>query len=194
MPGTPRKRRQDRLFDDSAAAPRPAVARVPVLLPYPFAGPFDYRVPREMEVAPGDLVLVPLNRREEVGVVWDGPSDQAVGENRLRPISGCIDGPPMRADLRRLIDWIAAYTLAPPGEVLAMALRVNALRPETPVTGWRLADPLPEVRMTDARKKVLAVLADGKPRAASALAEAAGVSPGVLRSMADANMRLMPMP
>ena len=188
MPGTPRKRRQDRLFDDSAAAPRPAVARVPVLLPYPFAGPFDYRVPREMEVAPGDLVLVPLNRREEVGVVWDGPSDQAVGENRLRPISGCIDGPPMRADLRRLIDWIAAYTLAPPGEVLAMALRVNALRPETPVTGWRLADPLPEVRMTDARKKVLAVLADGLPRPGAELARAAEISPGVLRSMADAGL------
>ena len=55
--------------------------RVAVLLPYPFAGPFDYRVPeglprkgwRPGEAKPGDLVLVPLNRREEVGVVWDAP-------------------------------------------------------------------------------------------------------------------------
>ena len=44
---------------------------VPVLLPYPFAGPFDYRVPVGMVVAPGDIVMVPLNRRIEYGVVWD---------------------------------------------------------------------------------------------------------------------------
>ena len=47
----------------------------------------------------------------------------------------------MRADLRRLVDWIAAYTLAPPGEVLAMALRVNALRPDRAATGWQPRRP-----------------------------------------------------
>ena len=52
--------------------------RVPVLLPYPFPGPFDYRVPPGLEPKPGDVVLVPLNRREEVGVVWDAPADTAV--------------------------------------------------------------------------------------------------------------------
>ncbi len=44
----------------------------------------------------------------------------------------------MRADIRRLVDWVAAYTLAPPGEVLAMALRVNAFGPAAPPTGWRV--------------------------------------------------------
>ena len=191
MPGPSRKRRHVPLFDDGAVEPPPpAPVRVPVLLPYPFAGPFDYRVPPGLQVAPGDLVLVPLNRREEIGVVWDGPPDAAVGDNRLRPISGRLDGPPMRADLRRLIDWIAAYTLAPPGEVLAMALRVNALRAEPPATGWRLADPLPETRLTDARKNVLAALADGQPRTGAELARAAEVSPGVLRSMAEAGLLL----
>ena len=106
MPGPPRKRRHAPLFDDRA--PQPPPARVPVLLPYPFAGPFDYPVPPGLQVAPGDLVLVPLNRREEIGVVWDGPPDATVGDNRLRPMSGRIDGPPMREDLRRLIEWIAA--------------------------------------------------------------------------------------
>ncbi len=186
MPGPPRKRRHAPLFDDRA--PQPPPARVPVLLPYPFAGPFDYRVPPGLQVAPGDLVLVPLNRREEIGVVWDGPPDATVGDNRLRPMSGRIDGPPMREDLRRLIDWIAAYTLAPPGEVLAMALRVNALRAEPPPTGWRLADPLPETRLTDARKNALAALADGQPRTGAELARAAAVSSGVLRGMAEAGL------
>lgn len=191
MAGSNRKRRQDPLFDDCAPAPQPA--RVPVLLPYPFAAPFDYRLPADLEVAPGDLVLVPLNRREAVGVVWDGPPDQTVGDNRLRPIAGRLDVPPMRADLRRLIDWIAAYTLAPPGEVLAMALRVNARHPDASPTGWRLADPLPDARLTDARRNVLAALADGQPRPGAELARAAGVSAGVLRSMAEAGL-LLPAP
>ena len=39
-----------------------------MLLPYPFAGPFDYRVPPDLHPQPGDIVLVPLNRREEVAL------------------------------------------------------------------------------------------------------------------------------
>ena len=112
-----------------------------MLLPYPFPGPFDYRAPEGMVLLPGDLVLVPLNRREEVGVVWDGPGLPAAGEkpvpeHRLRSIIAVIDTPPMREDIRRLIDWIAGYTLSPPGDVMRMALRV--LRPEGgPAMGWR---------------------------------------------------------
>jgi primosomal protein N' (replication factor Y) len=168
-------------------------ARVPVLLPYPFTGPFDYRVPHGMELAPGDHVLVPLNRREEVGVVWDGKADGSVGDNRLRPVTAKLDAPPMRADLRQLIDWIAAYTLAMPGEVLAMALRVNALRPDPTPLGWALADPLPAYRATAQREAVLAELSRQQPRAGSELAKAAGVSPGIIRAMADAGL-LLPAP
>jgi primosomal protein N' (replication factor Y) (superfamily II helicase) len=108
----------------------PRGGRVPVLLPFPFAGPFDYRVPRDLDPRPGDIVMVPLNRREEIGVVWDGEPDNAVGDNRLRAVISILDVPPMRADIRRLVDWIAAYTITPPGEVLTMALRLSAYRPE----------------------------------------------------------------
>jgi primosomal protein N' (replication factor Y) len=190
MAGINQKRRLGKLFESPPPEPPPATVRVPVLLPYPFAGPFDYRVPRGMAVAPGDLVLVPLNRREEVGVVWDGVPDATVGDNRLRPISGRIDANPMRADLRGLVDWIASYTLTPPGDVLAMALRVNALHPEPQHTGWRLADPLPDTRLTDARRRVLAVLAEGQPRLGAELARLGAVSPGVVRSMAEAGLLL----
>ena len=40
------------------------------------AGAYDYRVPAGMAVAPGDFVVVPLGRREIVGVVWDGAADR----------------------------------------------------------------------------------------------------------------------
>jgi primosomal protein N' (replication factor Y) len=182
MVGTARKHApQESLWLD--ATPR---QRVPVLLPYPFAGPFDYRVPAALDPQPGDVVLVPLNRRAEIGVVWDGGPDESVGDNRLRPIEALLPAPPMRDDIRRLVDWIAAYTLAPPGEVLAMALRTNALRPEAPPTGWRLADPPPELRLTEPRQRVLAALAARQPQSGAELAAATGVSSAVIRGLADA--------
>jgi primosomal protein N' len=115
--------------------------RVPVLLPYPFAGPFDYAVPEGMNVQPGDMVLVPLNRRAEVGVVWDASQGDAVPAAKLKPIDAVLDAPAMQPALRQFIDWVAGYTLAPPGDVLAMALRVNALAPPTPQAGWTRRAP-----------------------------------------------------
>jgi primosomal protein N' (replication factor Y) len=166
------------------------------MLPYPFPGPFDYRVPPELDVAAGDVVLVPLNRRQEVGVVWDAPGDASVPDRKLKPIAAVLDTPAMTEPMRRFIDWIAAYTLAPPGEVMAMALRV--VRPDTarPPTGWRIAGPLPDVRITEARARVLAALAGGK-LATAELAIRAGVGAGVVRGMADAGMLvpvLLPIP
>ncbi len=166
----------------------PLGARVPVMLPYPFPRPFDYRVPADLAVSPGDIVLVPLNRREEVGVVWDGPSDATVPDHKLKPIIARLDTPAMAEPMRRFIDWIAAYTLSPPGEVMAMALRV--VRPATrpAASGWRAAEPRPEARITEARARVLAALEGGKVLPAGLLARQAGVGLGTVRAMADAGL------
>jgi primosomal protein N' (replication factor Y) len=172
---------------------------VSVLLPYPFAGPFDYRVPPDLQPKPGDVVLVPLNRREEVGVVWDKPADPqadapAVPEHKLKSVVSVLDTPPMGEALRRFIDWIAAYTLSPPGEVMAMALRVvstGAGRPAFhPVLRYRRAEalspaPTPMPRITLARQRVLDALTRQEPRLAADLMREAGVSLAVLRGMAD---------
>jgi primosomal protein N' (replication factor Y) len=183
-----RKAKPDPSAADRFPAQRPGRARVPVLLPYPFPGPFDYAVPPELALAPGDLVVVPLNRRPIVGVVWDGEPDGAVAEERLKPVAGRLAGPAMRADLRGLVDWIAAYTLAPPGDVLAMALRVSRLVPDPVATGWAAATHPPQVRLTAARQRILAVLADGRPRAGPELAGLAQCSAGVVRAMAAAGL------
>jgi len=164
------------------------VQRVPVLLPYPFPGPFDYRVPPGLSPAPGDVVLVPLNRREEVGVVWDAPADAGVPDGKLKPVAGVVDTPPMRPALRQFVDWVAGYTLSPPGEVMAMALRVLAPRAARPAAGWRRADPLPALRITAARRRVLDALAEQEPRSTADLARAAGVGVGVVRGLADAGL------
>ena len=159
------------------------------MLPYPFPGPFDYRVPPDLDPQPGDVVLVPLNRREEIGVVWDAPADPRVPDQKLKPITGIVDTPPMRPALRQFVDWVASYTLSPPGEVMAMALRVVTPASGPQSTGWRRTDPLPEApRITEARQKVLDALATDEPRAPGELARAAGVGSGVLRGMADAGL------
>jgi primosomal protein N' (replication factor Y) len=165
---------------------------VPVLLPLPLDGAYDYSVPPAMEVAPGAVVTVPLGPRALHGVVWHGEADGKVPAAKLRPIASVVPTAPLRPALMRFIDWVADYSLSPPGEVLRMALPIpaatEALRPRV---GWRLAESMPEgVRITPERARVLEVLrgAPGLVWTGSDLARAAGVTPGVVRGMADAGL------
>ena len=174
------------------------VRRVPVLLPYPLVGPFDYRVPPGLNPQPGDVVLASLNGRQEMGVVWDAPADPdcaaaTVPNHKLKPLLGVVDTPKMRPELRQFIDWMASYTLSPPGEVMAMALRVVRTPPEA-ATGWRRADLPPDTaRLTEARRRVINALSQAEPRGTAELARVADVGGGVIRGMADAGL-LLPAP
>ena len=165
------------------------VQRVRVLLPLPLAGAYDYRAPPSLDLAPGDIVTVPLGQRQVTGVVWDPAEAEAgVAEHRLRPVAAILPAPPMTESLRHFIDWVAAYTLSPPGAVLRMALSSpGALEPPSPQAGWMLAPPggNRQPRITPDRAKVIAALQPGVPVAGGALARAAGVTPAVLRGMAD---------
>ena len=99
---------------------------------------------------------------------------------KLREIERIFDAPPLPEALIRFVDWVADYTLAPRGMVLRMVLRSpEALEPEKPMVGVRLAGPPPE-RLTAARKRVLDAAADGLAWSKSGLAAAAGVSTGVV--------------
>jgi len=165
--------------------------RVSVLLPLPLAGAYEYAVPPSLGVRPGEFVSVPLNHREIVGVVWDAPvvpEANPVPDRRLRPISAVLPAPPMTESLRRFVDWVAGYTLSPPGAVLRMAMSSpGALEPPTAQAGWILAPPGGNARprITPERQRVLDAMRPGVAEAGGRLAERAGVSPGVLRGMAD---------
>ncbi len=161
-------------------------AIVSVLLPFAVEGPYSYRAPPGVPLAPGDIVEVPLATRDVVGVVWDDPPDLDRTSNRLREIVGKFDGPPLPQETRAFVDWVAGYTLTTRGMVLRMVLRTpGALAAESPRSGLRLAGPPPE-RMTTARQKVLDIVADGLAWSKSGLAGAAGVSPGVIQGLVDA--------
>ena len=83
-------------------------------------GPLDYRVPDGMAVEPGSVVVAPLGPRQLIGVAWEADrlTTEEVGDNRLRPLAGLVDVPPIPEALRRLAEWTADYYLSPLAAVL----------------------------------------------------------------------------
>ena len=163
---------------ETVASQKP-VAIVPVLVPMPAERPYSYAVPAVTTVVPGSIVRVPLGPREVAGVVWDGPGE-AVDARKLRAISHVFDCPPVDESMRRFVDWIAAYTLSPPGMVARMILRApEAFDPEPWVEGLQLTGMEPD-RVTDACRRVLEMASDGLAWTRSGLAHAAGVSSTVI--------------
>ncbi|MAI49586.1 MAG: primosomal protein N' [Rhodospirillaceae bacterium] len=169
---------------------------VSVLLPLPLLSPYDYLVPQDLLVEPGSYVEVPLGARQATGVVW-GAATGNVNPEKLREISAVLDLPPMPSDLRQFVDWVSAYTLARLGTVLRMTMSVpKALSPLKPKMAYIVAsavdlknESLPGgVRLTPARRQVLAALTDGAPRTGAELAKLSACSTAVIRKMADAGV------
>jgi primosomal protein N' (replication factor Y) len=162
------------------------------MLPLPLdAGTYDYRLPAGLDAGPGHFVVVPLGGREAVGVVWDGDPDPTLPAHKLKNVQAVLDAPPMGESLRRFVEWVAAYTLSPPGAVLRMAMSAPAaLEPLPAKAGWQAASGAlrEDVKLTPARQRVLDLLGPGEVRSGGDLAVAAGVSPGVVRGLADAGL------
>jgi primosomal protein N' (replication factor Y) len=162
-----------------------AMRVVDVLVPVALDQAYSYRVPDGMELAPGDVVAVPLGARDCLGVVWaDNPNPNPRLHNRLKDVDAKADVPPLKPELRSFVDWVANYTLASRGMVLRMALRMGDLGPARERVGVRLAGAMPQ-RMTPARRRVLDALADGFVRSKAEAAQEAGVSAGVINGLID---------
>jgi primosomal protein N' (replication factor Y) len=157
--------------------------RAAILFPMPLPEAFDYLVPDEMEIAPGDHVAAPLGPRTAHGVVWaikDGP-----GERKLKALEGRIEGAPVPEATRRFIDWAAEYLIASPGVLLRSVLRSSeALKPSPMETVLRVTGEAPP-RQTEAREKALAAAEELGEASAAEIARAAGVSAGVVKGLAD---------
>jgi len=153
-----------------------------VLIPLALDTAYSYAVPDGLALEEGDVVQVPLSNREVAGVVW-GLRDGQGGN--LKKVTGVIEAPNLSPQMRKFLDWIAWYTLAPKGSALAMGLKIpDPDRQEVARVGVKLAGALPK-RMTPARQKVIEVAQDGVVRLKSELAHAAGVSNGVVDGLID---------
>src|SRR3977135_768493 len=162
---------------DTASASATRV--VDVLVPVALNQAYSYRVPRGMELKPGDVVCVPLGPREVVAVVWaENANPDPRLHNRLKDVGEKLDVPPLKEELRALVDWVANYTLSARGMVLCMTFRVgDQLGPERLRIGVRLIGEPPR-RMTPARRRLIEILSDGLLHGKSEAAREAGVSGG----------------
>ena len=160
---------------------------VDILVPVALDQTYSYRVPAGLELAPGDVVAVPLGARESMGVVWaDNLNPNPRLHNRLKDVDEKLDVPPLKPELRQFVDWVSSYTLASRGMVLRMALRMGEhLGPGRERVGVRRAGPAPE-RMTAARARVLHLLTDGLTLLKGEAAHEAGVSVSVIDGLVDA--------
>jgi primosomal protein N' (replication factor Y) len=126
------------------ATPTPEAARpftLRVLLPLPLADTYDYLPPEGQNLAPGTPVMVPFGKKQMVGVVWgSGPSD--VPRNKLKPILSTIDLPHLPDVSRAFVDWVAQYTVTPPGAILKMVL--GSQRLIEPKKNDVFSSPLPD--------------------------------------------------
>ncbi len=154
---------------------------VQVLLPLRLPEGFDYAEPEGMDLAPGDMVAVPLGPRTLRGVVElvrDG-----VGANRLlKPVTSRLDEPRFPKGTLAFVHWAAKYAVDSPGAPLAIALRgLNAPRPRLErrvvATGKRPG------RSTPSRSRVLD--AASVPLGRAELARMAAVSDGVIRALLE---------
>jgi len=162
--------------------------RARILLLNPALGPLDYRVEPDQAVVPGSIVLAPLGPRQIAGVAWEPelmPSAGEVGDNRLRPLLGVYDIPPIAAPLRRLIEWTAAYYLAPPAAVLRMALAsASALDGGRTIIEYRATGHVPP-RLTPQRAQALERIGE-RQGLVRELALIADVSDAVIRGLVKA--------
>src|SRR3954452_5496778 len=186
----------DHLALASTTSASPATRVVDVLVPVALNQAYSYRVPRGMELQAGDVVCVPLGPREVIAVVWvenNNPDPRL--HNRLKDVGEKLDVPPLREELRKLVDWVANYTLSARGMVLRMTLRMGEhLGPERVRVGVRLAGSPPQ-RMTPARRRLIDVLSDGLLHGKSEAAKEAGVSTGVIDGLVDEGTLMSePMP
>src|SRR5262249_6231826 len=88
-------------------AAEPIVADVvDVLVPVALDQAYSYRAPHGLALAPGDFVSVPLGPRTCMGVVWGEGHPRPGLDNRLKEIEEKLDLPPLRAELRHLVEWV----------------------------------------------------------------------------------------
>ncbi len=170
---------EDGNHDETGAGARVADVLIPVAVDMAYS----YSVPAGLVLNEGDVVRVPLGARETTGVVWALRSGQG---GNLKRVGARVDCAPLSERMRRLVDWIAWYTLNPLGSALSLALRAPEpdARPERVRLGVRLAGP-PPIRMTPARARAIAAAEGGLLIARSALSDMASVSAAVIDALVD---------
>ena len=156
---------------------------VAVLTSQPLDRVLDYKAP-EGGCWQGAFVEVPLGPRKVLGVVW-GAGAGNYDHAKIRPVIRVLDVAPMQQAMAEFLRRVSDYTLTPMSKMLRLATRAPGLGdPPSMRHVYRLGAQT-EVRMTDARQKVLAVLEEFAELSFTLkeLSEAAGVTASVIKGL-----------
>lgn len=146
---------------------------------------FDYHHEGLEPLLRGTIVSVPFGPRELNGVVL-GPGDGTVPETTLKPVTAIAPLPPLPSVFVDFLERVAAWTMAPIGSVVKMALsQPQALKSPLQRKMYRRpASPPANEKLTPARHRVREVLELAGAMSATDLQREAGVSGAVITAMA----------
>ena len=111
-----------------------AIAQVePMTTARALRGPFDYRLPEELQggvVDVGSMLVVPFGRREVLGVVVGLADSSEVAEEKLLAPLRALDGSPptLPVEMVALAEWIAAEYCSTIARALGLVLPPGAAR------------------------------------------------------------------
>src|SRR5436305_10266852 len=117
------------------------IAKVEPLTPArALRGPFDYRVPGEMGVEVGSMLVVPFGRRRLLGVVVELAEESDMPAERLvEPLRALESGVP--AELVRLGLWVADEYCSTPARGLGLVLPPGGGKVTADGHSWRRSRP-----------------------------------------------------
>lgn len=162
---------------------------VGVLLPLPFNDVFDYQA--EDDTALGAIVRVPFGREVVIGAVWKKGKTSALEASKIKKIIEVLPYPPLKADLRKFVDFVAAYNMAFTGLVLKMVLSVKQVFDDPKMlklyelSGKTLAEA--KLKNSDARWRVMDFLKVGAFNRHE-IAAGAGVGQSVIKTLIDSGV------
>ena len=158
--------------------------RVLVVLATPVSGCFDYLVPPHLSVVIGSVVVAPFGNRRLPGIVL-GPGTGDVAVEKLRYLEEVAAVATLPDTLLLFMKRFADWTVSPLGAVAKMILsQPSALAPPAMQKQFFMPQIAPpEKRLTAARQRVYAVMADHVRRCAGDISAAANVSQAVITGM-----------
>ena len=130
-------------------------------------GPLTYR--SELPLAPGQLVRVPLGRREVLGVVWEQLADSGgLAPTQAKAVLGALEGlAPLSATWRKLVTFTASYYQRSLGEVALAALPPQLRELSTVQLARRLKRPSTDTSTEESLRELVEL----SPEQTAALAQ-----------------------
>ncbi|MFO1187795.1 MAG: primosomal protein N' [Alphaproteobacteria bacterium] len=164
---------------------------IEAIVTVPIFGRFTYALPGGVDAPRGAILAVPFGARTELALSLGDAGEvlpAGIAREKIKAVARLMPAPPLHEELVQFIEWVARYTCAPAGAVLAQVLRSPAALELPPTEIWYRVKggALPrDLRLTPARARAIAVVRDGLARPLAALAEEAGVSAAVVRGLID---------